>query len=102
MKQTNQKPNPNFIPPASVKQGAHTPEFCSFIPPPPPKPSPITIECAYTKIINNPFYKNHIEIKQSKNGMWDVFINGTWACSRNAWENIIHELFTIMKEMDKR
>lgn len=91
------KPNPNFRPPASVKQGAYTPDFRKPTPPPPPTPA----ESIYTKIINNPYYKNHIEIKQSQNGMWDMFVNSSWACSRNAWENIISELSKIMKEISE-
>lgn len=98
MKQSNQKPNPNFIPPPSVKQGVYTPKFRST-PPPPPKTT--KTESIYTKIINNPYYKNNIEIKQAENGIWDVFVNGSWACSRNAWENIVCELSIIMNEISQ-
>lgn len=77
--------------------GAHTPKFRRATPPPPPTPKE---ETEYTRIINNPYYKRCIEIKKAKDGVWDVFIDGTWVCTRNAWENIVREVGKIMKEID--
>lgn len=77
--------------------GTNAPD--QYVVPPMPETKPPRQETEYTKILKNPFYKRCVEIKKSRNGVWDVFIDGSWACSRVAWENAAEEVSKIMKEI---
>ena len=80
-----------------LSNGANAPD--QYKAPPMPETKPPRQETAYTRVLKNPFYKRCIEIKRSKDNMWDVFIDGSWACSRGAWENAAEEVSKIMKEI---
>ena len=77
--------------------GANVP--VQYVVPPMPEIKPPRQDTEYTKILKNPFYKRCIEIKRSKDNVWDVFIDGSWACSHGSWENAAEEVSKIMKEI---
>lgn len=41
-----------------------------------------------------------VKIKQRGDGVYDLYVNGTWTASRGCYENILEEVRGVIQQLD--